>query len=852
MTGDDSTQSAGVHNELQRGEFVVQARDVYGGITLHTAAPGAPWWEVAAAELANMVEARARDEIAARDLVVPAPLPVQWDVDVSDPAPSTDAVVDMSCAQADVSELASMFLSLPVRRLMLLGGAGAGKSTLAVLLVRCLLAVRQQTDPVPVLFSMASWDPKRECLDDWLIQQLKQNYPLSDTGYGRDVAEYLVRDRHILPVLDGLDEVVDGADAALVALNTSLLLNEPVVVTCRVGVYEAASDPGSNGSGMHAATVLRVRPLDPVDVANYLRSAARSRRQLSQWQPLIDRLEEADPTRSDPLITALSSPLLVWLARMVCESGRTEPGDLANPTFYPTAESITHHLLDGLVPAAFRDLSPPRYSGRRHRCTADQARHWLKYLARATTPWHGNRINAVRLDFRHLAIQRLPRLSWSFFVLFTMSIFVEMCIYGRFSESSLKGLICGCSFSMATTETVYQVFGVPAVRRASWSPRDAFSIFRLLHQFPSIRLMSWTVAVILTIGLLRNFRNWVWLVVLAGSIVIMIVKAALIAGALTPPVVRPLGGQFAQVRALRNWMLLDILIFSSLSAVLAGAIGASSLGLSSGVVIGVWAWVGSSAWTAVFNIWTYWQWSRLVLFLFGRMPWSPLEFLDECARRGILREVGGSYQFCHDLLRVTLAGEVSVSTYPLRSRLFKILSVAQVVGDRGFTLQSSRSYRAAKGRGLSGLYFAVAILVSIWVLLLTDGNSGPLFLVAFVCLLYSYGFAIVGGFSRRRPAVMQISTDQIEVTGGQRRFRIHTDDVSSVVIRRSGSTALRFWSGNYGVYARFRPGATPNGVLMNPAGEVLLFELGFEPILPPGMESALQQSLGNRWRGIGY
>jgi hypothetical protein len=46
---------------------------------------------------------------------------------------------------------------------------------------------------------------------------------------------------------------------------------------------------------------------------------------------------------------------------------------------------------------------------------------------------------------------------------------------------------------------------------------------------------------------------------------------------------------------------------------------------------------------------------RLVLALFGDTPWKYARFLDEAARRGLLRRVGGSYIFLHPLLMQYLA-----------------------------------------------------------------------------------------------------------------------------------------------------------------------------------------------------
>lgn len=47
---------------------------------------------------------------------------------------------------------------------------------------------------------------------------------------------------------------------------------------------------------------------------------------------------------------------------------------------------------------------------------------------------------------------------------------------------------------------------------------------------------------------------------------------------------------------------------------------------------------------------------RLVLWGSGAMPWRMVPFLDHCARRLLLRKVGGGYMFPHQLLREYIAG----------------------------------------------------------------------------------------------------------------------------------------------------------------------------------------------------
>ena len=69
---------------------------------------------------------------------------------------------------------------------------------------------RRPGDLVPALFPLASWDPGRQSLRDWMSARLAADYPALGVGApsGRSWAWELVEGAgRVLPVLDGLDEI---------------------------------------------------------------------------------------------------------------------------------------------------------------------------------------------------------------------------------------------------------------------------------------------------------------------------------------------------------------------------------------------------------------------------------------------------------------------------------------------------------------------------------------------------------------------------------------------------------------------------------------------------------------------
>lgn len=76
-------------------------------------------------------------------------------------------------AGADRKKLAQVLDRVPTRRLVVLGEPGAGKTMLLVRLVLDLLTRRAPGDSVPVLVSLASWNPVEQDLYTWLGGRLR-------------------------------------------------------------------------------------------------------------------------------------------------------------------------------------------------------------------------------------------------------------------------------------------------------------------------------------------------------------------------------------------------------------------------------------------------------------------------------------------------------------------------------------------------------------------------------------------------------------------------------------------------------------------------------------------------------
>ncbi|MGW5635805.1 NACHT domain-containing protein [Streptomyces sp. NPDC003832] len=334
--------------------------------------------------LARLVGRQWQEEATLRQLFDPAPLPVRWtdcpDVGVGEHRQLIGA--PFSCGADRVEELAAAFRALPRGRLVALGPAGSGKTTFAVLLTLGLLRTRQESDPVPVLLSLASFDPARESAHGWLSRRLAADYPaLADAEvYGPTAIDDLVNGHRVLPVLDGLDELPGPArTAVLSALNDTLDTRTPLVLTCRTSAYTTAV---THAGVLTGAAVVEPTPVRPADALTLLRLATSPGPRHERWDRLARHVHE---NPDGPAARALTSPLLVGLARVVYADAVGHPCELADPCElvdnerFPTASAIELHLLDALVPALYTRARRLRPADRRWE--PERAHRHLTHLA---------------------------------------------------------------------------------------------------------------------------------------------------------------------------------------------------------------------------------------------------------------------------------------------------------------------------------------------------------------------------------------------------------------------------------------------------------------------------------------
>lgn len=629
--------------------------------------------DTAAEQLAVAVKSQWDDEAAVRRVNDPYPLPVAWraaDDDLAEPWPLLRDLArawpggppgdpaswpEDSGGLADRdAQIGAVFTDrVPTRRLLILGEPGAGKSVLLIRLLQDLVERRTDRALVPVLFSLASWNP-RQPMKAWLAAQLRRTYPglrspaptaVTTGNDPGDLAQALLDAGRILPLLDGFDELPPAVHAtALDALNRSLSARQPLVLASRVTPYRAALRRPDTVVRLNGAAAIELLPLAADAAAEYLRRDAGGPHAPAAdgWDAIAEHLGTGSPAGQ-----ALSTPLGLFLARTIYNPRpQAVPGppaphsdELCNSTVFSDRAAVDTHLFNAFVPAAYtRDSRrPPHW-------TAQQAARTLIFIARFLQNQHGGTPDLAWWELYQAVPVLIRRV-------------VDALIFGIVS-----GVVVGIEFTLATGVAV----GLPA-GLISGSVIGALAAC-VVDPAPGTRL-RWSPRRIAT-GFLSG---------LTGGFILGF-GAAIRAG-LPYPVYDGLGTGCAvglmigvtfglkSERPDLTTVIGPVTLLSSdrrtfVTLALAGGCGGGLVGVFSSQMLGVGLAIGIAVpgiigltlglgFALTQSAWPHYVLARTYLAVRHRIPLNLMEFLhDAHEHRGVLRQVGAVYQFRHiDLQR---------------------------------------------------------------------------------------------------------------------------------------------------------------------------------------------------------
>ncbi|GLX00245.1 NACHT domain-containing protein [Microtetraspora sp. NBRC 16547] len=604
--------------------------------------------------LAGLVTEQWRNETVLRSLGHPQPIPVPWrsteHAELMDhPRLIAKGALSFPSLSDHIANMAKDFRALRCRRLVIIGGPGTGKTTLAVQLLMELLRTRLPGEPVPVLLSATRWNTETHPrLQDWLAECLGMDYPaLHAEGFGPDTARALATRSEVLPILDGLDELPAEARAGiLTALNRSMCDSDQLILTCRTTQF--AESVEAVGDVLAAAAVIESHPLSTRAAADYLQACLPARLHPT-WPRVLDALRRG---AAPALAEVATTPLGLWLVRAAYITSRQDPSPLlelgrGDPSI------LNDHLCDQLIPALVSSRPPaddPTEPFRpRHAWDPEQVRQWLTYLSQL-----------LGRDSYDVAWWRLARYTPTRSVRTAVSLTCGLVVgimIGVLTEMPVAGAATGLISAIA----------VMIMIRSWFTELPGYADFRLHGRL---------------LFIVRSLRDGL-VVGLLGALVGWLMSRGQASGALMIGLLSWLGFMFtvglirwveyptdtAKARSPRSTWQADrnLTLIRALSGLIIGLMG-GVIGLYAGISPPT-ALVGGLLLGLLFGLmlgshhaWLAYNLTVPRLATKGRLPLRAMCFLDDAHRLGLLRTEGPFYQFRNFELQKHLARQCRVES----------------------------------------------------------------------------------------------------------------------------------------------------------------------------------------------
>src|SRR5580658_8401572 len=604
-------------------------------------------------------------------------------------------------SSGDLDSVLEYYESLSPRRLLLAGEPGSGKTVLALELVVRLLEQREQDGhgPVPVLISAAAYDTDRPW-GEWLAEHLAKRFNTNAAAMAG-----LIRDRRIVPVVDGLDEMDPSGQSRrarrmVAALNSYMQGREraAVVVTSRRSEYDTLD------KGLDRATHIEMVPMNGKEAADYLTAQLRDARERQQWQPLLAELT-AHP---DGLpASQLSTPWRLMLALTIFRAGghpadllpdaSLDPGDAQAAAGY--ARGIDALLLSRYVDSALQLHDPDgRYADR-------PVHRWLTALAIGLARQSSHGLSSADIVLAQWWRTVSPNFTAAMNVMLAAIPGIVVLSLASGTRNNELRLIGGAAIVMALLAAL-----PPSPKRSRFRQlATRAGLTRAAVGFASV-LAFWLLAG-LTLGLVLGTENASVASFLSFGLDIGIpvgLVVGLAAGLIdsSPQVVRPrdvihADGLFGLAGGLAAGFGAGLPFGLAVWLQRHQPAAALQAGLEVGLVFGLTIMIAIGG-----SYWVRYHIAVLLAAVGGKGPARFGALLDWARGAGILRESGIAYQFRHRELQDWLAPTQVSPAAPrvIRGAAFTGVVAALLAGISGITAQALFG-----GNDYPHLYFLVVL-----------------------------------------------------------------------------------------------------------------------------------------------
>jgi NACHT domain len=543
-------------------------------------------------------------------------------------------------------------------RLLILGAPGSGKTTMLLQLADALVqrALADAAHPVPVLLNLSAWQQEFKDIPSWMMTDLKLKY-----GVRKDIAQKWIEKGRILPLLDGLDELMSARQETCVkALNAFLpeWSGLPLVVCSRreeYQIYEA-------NLGLNGAVILQ--PLTDGQIEWFLRGAK------CEWLWAVVRSDldvmdgDEGLARSPLLLTILvlasdGLPVELWQR----EESVTERRRILFEAYI--AGRLHRRYVGGVnLPATKQGMKPYQDD--------EKIKAWICWLALRLIEENQTEFFIEKLQPRLLATR------WQNFVYGLVLVSISGPFLGLFVglflgvisglSAGLFGMVVGLFvglFGGVILGVFYGLFGgigsIKTVETIKNPLRVSIRFFfnNLIRSL--IFTLFFNLVVVLSLCLiLVPFFGLVGLV-FALFFGLFVGLLGGLAEALIGMLFMTLIGPEVDTKNKDNQgiylSIFNSLIFGLMSVPLGIAISVAMhyfkvpLTLNELLLLGTASTfllsVISGGLISAFQHFVL----RITLWLFGYSPWNYSKFLRYCTDRGFLQRVGGGYRFVHALLR---------------------------------------------------------------------------------------------------------------------------------------------------------------------------------------------------------